>query len=183
MLKQPQNLWYQNNFTSNCCRSFITSKNAIKDKHLITDTHKQHFCLQSRCIYGYCTSNSALTLLVGPQEGHLACENWVVAVDRHVCKPRLVDCRIGVVNKLDRRRVLLTTLSTCHGEFFFESRVWGRVPEGYTISTIGTEFPYNTEKSPHAKSQFDSSSRFDTTPACDGQTDRRTNTRQQHIPR
>jgi len=30
-------------------------------------------------------------------------------------QPRLVDCRIGVVNKLDRRRVLLTTRSTCHG--------------------------------------------------------------------
>ena len=34
-------------------------------------------------------------------------------------QPRLVDCRIGVVNKLDRRRrVLLTTRSTCRGEIF-----------------------------------------------------------------
>ena len=35
---------------------------------------------------------------------------------------RLVDCRIGVVNKLDRwrrrRRALLTTRSTCRGEIF-----------------------------------------------------------------
>ena len=36
-------------------------------------------------------------------------------------QPRLVDCRIGVVNKLDRRRrwrALLTTRSTCRGEIF-----------------------------------------------------------------
>ena len=38
-------------------------------------------------------------------------------------QPRLTDCRIGVVNKLDRRRrrrrrVLLTTRSTCRGEIF-----------------------------------------------------------------
>jgi len=32
--------------------------------------------------------------------------------------PRRVDSRIGVVNKLDRRRVMLTTRSTCHGESF-----------------------------------------------------------------
>jgi len=36
---------------------------------------------------------------------------------------RLVDCRIGVVNKLDRRRrrrrVMLTTRSTCRGEIFW----------------------------------------------------------------
>jgi len=36
-------------------------------------------------------------------------------------QPRLVDCPIGVVNKLHRRRrrrVLLTTRSTCRGEIF-----------------------------------------------------------------
>ena len=36
-------------------------------------------------------------------------------------QPRLVDCCIGVVNKLDRRRrwrALLTTRSTCRGEIF-----------------------------------------------------------------
>jgi len=43
---------------------------------------------------------------------------------RPICskQPRLADCRIGVVNKLDRRRrrrrVLLTTRSTCRGEIF-----------------------------------------------------------------
>jgi len=43
----------------------------------------------------------------------------------------LVDCRIGVVNKLDRRRrrrVLLTTRSTCRGEIFYV-RIWDKVPE------------------------------------------------------
>ena len=44
-------------------------------------------------------------------------------------QPRLVDCRIGVVNKLDRRRVLLTTRSTCRGEIL-KSRVWDKFPEG-----------------------------------------------------
>jgi len=37
-------------------------------------------------------------------------------------QPRLVDCRTGVINKLDRRRrrrrVLLTTRSTCRGAIF-----------------------------------------------------------------
>ena len=50
-------------------------------------------------------------------------------------QPRLVDCRIGVVNKLDcrrrrRRRVLLTKRSTCRGEIFSKSGVWDKVPEG-----------------------------------------------------
>ena len=46
-------------------------------------------------------------------------------------QPRLVDCRIGVVNKLDRRRrrrVLLTTRSTCRSEYS-KSGVWEKVPE------------------------------------------------------
>jgi len=50
-------------------------------------------------------------------------------------QPRLVDCPIGVVNKLDRRRrrrVLLTMRSTCCGEFF-KSGVWNKVPEGSTL--------------------------------------------------
>jgi len=49
-------------------------------------------------------------------------------------QPRLVDCRIGVVNKLDRRRrgVLLTTRSTCRGEIF-KVQVWDKVPEGSTL--------------------------------------------------
>ena len=45
---------------------------------------------------------------------------------------RLVDCRISVVNKLDRRRrrrVLLTTRSTCRGEIF-QVRSSGQSPRG-----------------------------------------------------
>ena len=42
-------------------------------------------------------------------------------------QPPLADCRIGIVNKLDRQwrqqRVLLTTRSTCRGEIF---EVWSR---------------------------------------------------------
>ena len=38
-------------------------------------------------------------------------------------QPRLAECRIGVVNKLDRRRwVSLTTRLTCHGEIFYVQR-------------------------------------------------------------
>ena len=51
-------------------------------------------------------------------------------------QPRLVDCRIGVVNKLDRRRrrrrILLTTRTTWRGEIF-KSGVWDKVPEGITV--------------------------------------------------
>ena len=62
-------------------------------------------------------------------------------------QPRLVDCRIGVVNKLDRRRrrrVLLTTRSSCSGEIFYKSGVWDKVPEGNTLILKVAKFPYNT---------------------------------------
>jgi len=47
-------------------------------------------------------------------------ELWVTADRLVVNKPLLVNCRIGVVNKLDRQRALLTmtTRSTCSGEIF-----------------------------------------------------------------
>ena len=50
-------------------------------------------------------------------------------------QPRLVDCRVSVVNKLDRRRrrrLLLTTRPTCRGEFF-QSEAWDKVPAGSTL--------------------------------------------------
>ena len=61
-------------------------------------------------LYNKCTTNRS---------------NGVRGLQRSTCckQPRLVDCRIGVVNKLDRprrrRRVLLTTTRlTCRGEIF-----------------------------------------------------------------
>jgi len=73
-------------------------------------------------------------------------------------QPRLIDCRIGVVNKLDRRRrrrILLTTWSTYCGEIF-KVQSLGQSPRGkypkFFSDTIG----------------------FDTTPACDRQTDEQT---------
>jgi len=52
-------------------------------------------------------------------------------------QPRFVGCRIGVVNKLDRRRrrrVLLTTLSICRGEIDGEVRSLGHIfPGGSTL--------------------------------------------------
>ena len=49
----------------------------------------------------------------------------------------VVDRRIGVVNKLERRRrlrrrVLLTTQSTCRGEIF-KVATWDKVPEGSNV--------------------------------------------------
>ena len=60
-------------------------------------------------------------------------------------EPRLVDCRIGVVNKLDRRRRpdLLTTRSTCRGEIETKSGVWDKVPRS-TLIFGDTQVPYNT---------------------------------------
>ena len=47
-------------------------------------------------------------------------------------QPRLVDCRIGVVNRIDRRRVLLTTRSTCLGEIF-NFTISDKVPQECTL--------------------------------------------------
>jgi len=60
-------------------------------------------------------------------------------------EPRLVDCRISVVNKLDRRRRpdLLTTRSTCRGEMETKSGVWDKVPRS-TLIFGDTQVPYNT---------------------------------------
>ena len=86
-------------------------------------------------------------------------------------QPRLVDCRIGVVNMLDRRRVLLTTPSACRGTMFKS-----KVSEGNTLILEIPEFPYKhslgqTKGSSRAKNQLIPSSRFDTILACDRQKD------------
>ena len=57
----------------------------------------------------------------------LECYSWPTCSKQ----PRLVDCRIGVVNKLDRR-VLLTTRSTCRGD------VWDKVRERSALSSGDT---------------------------------------------
>jgi len=60
-----------------------------------------------------CTTNPQQTELM-----ELECYSWSTCSKQ----PRLVDCRIGVVNKLDRRRrrrrVLLSTRSIRRGEIF-----------------------------------------------------------------
>ena len=60
-------------------------------------------------------------------------------------EPRCVDRRIGVVNKLERRRVLLTTRSICRDENaeFPKSRVRDKVPEGSIVVLEIAEFAYN----------------------------------------
>ena len=103
-------------------------------------------------------------------------------------QPRLVDCRIGVVNKLDRRRrqlrVLLTARSTRRGEIFevrsLEQSSSGKYPN-FGDSQIYLKYSLGQIKgSLHTKNQLDSSSRFDTISACgrraDGRTDKHTNT-------
>ena len=62
-------------------------------------------------------------------------------------QPRLVDCCISDVNKLDRRRrrrrVLLTTRWTCRGEIE-KCGVWDKVPEESTLILEIPKFPYST---------------------------------------
>jgi len=85
-----------------------------------------------------------------------------------------VDCRIGVVNKLDRRlrrRVLVIARSTCRGEIF-QVRSLGQSPRGkypdywryrnFLLTQYGI-----VEGSLRAKNELDSSSRFNTIPVCD----------------
>ena len=68
---------------------------------------------------------------------------------------------------------------------FSKSEVRDKVPEGSTLIFGDTQISLQTvwEGSPHDKYHLDSSSRFDTIPACDGQTDERMDTRRQHLPR
>jgi len=86
-------------------------------------------------------------------------------------QPRLVDCRIGVVNRLDRRRILLTMRSTCRAKF---SRLWNKVPEGCTLILEIPKFNTVWDRWKEA-SVVSMQYRLVT----DGQTD----TRGQHIPR
>jgi len=96
-------------------------------------------------------------------------------------QPRLVDCRIGVVNKLDRRRrrrVLLTMRSTYRGEIF-QVRSSGQSPRGKYPNFWRYQYFLITEgglggRTPPCQKQLDSSGCFDTIPACDRRTDRRT---------
>jgi len=101
-------------------------------------------------------------------------------------QPRLVDCRIGVVKKLDcqqqQRRVLLTTQSTCSGEIFLVRSLAqsprGKYPnfwrEAYPIFFI-TQCGVDGRKLPLPKL-----TRFVQT---DGRRDRQKGTGRQHIPR
>jgi len=81
----------------------------------------------------------ALSLLVGRQEGHPACKKlsgevfaWLSVCSRPTCN-KLYDSNndaskvAGVIHKLDRRRVLLTSRSTCRGEIFW---VQAKFPTG-----------------------------------------------------
>jgi len=92
---------------------------------------------------------------------------------------RLVNCRIGVVNKLDRRRrrrVLLTTRSTCRGEIF-QVRSSGQSPRGKYPNFWRYQYFLTTEgglggRTPPCQKQLDSSGCFDKYPlVTDGRTD------------
>ena len=48
---------------------------------------------------------------------------------------------VGVVNKLDRRRLLLTTRWTCRCDILFKSRVWYKVLEKSTLILVVPKFP------------------------------------------
>ena len=92
-------------------------------------------------------------------------------------QPRLVDCPIGVVNKLDsrrrrRRRVLLTTRSTCRGDIIQVRSL--NHPQGIKAILQVPELSYSTVydegSSNLTKNQLDSFICFNRTPTCEGQT-------------
>ena len=87
-----------------------------------------------------------------------------------------VDCRIGVVNKLDRRRrrVLLTTRSTCRGEIFSVRTSRGKYPNFWRYPNFLVIQCVIGGRKLQCQNQVDSSSCFDTIPACDRWTDGRT---------
>ena len=100
-------------------------------------------------------------------------------------QPPLADCRISIVNKLDRQwrqqRVLLTTRSTCRGE---KSGVVDKVTEGSICIFIEKNmemptFPYNAVRDRWKKASMPKTS--STRPVISTQyrlvTDRQTNTR------
>jgi len=95
-------------------------------------------------------------------------------------QPRLVDCRIGVVNKLDRRRrVVDNTIDLPRRNFRspkFGTKFQGKYPNfGRCPNFLIAQCRIcGRNLSLRAKYQFDSSSRFDTILDCDIRTDRRT---------
>jgi len=84
-------------------------------------------------------------------------------------QPRLVDCRIGVVNKLDRRRVLLT-MRDLPWQNFLCSKFAAKFQREYPYFQRYLNFLI-TQCKRGRKNQLDSSSRIDTILACNGQTD------------
>ena len=102
---------------------------------------------------------------------------WPIVVKQ----PPLINCHIGVVDKLGRprqwRHVLLIMRLTCPGEIeISKSWVWGKVSEGSTLTFWDTQVSFITQceiggRKPTCQEQLDSSSPFDTIPACDEQTD------------
>jgi len=68
----------------------------------------------------------------------------MVTVDRYVVNSHDASSAVGVVNKLDRRRVLLTTRSTCRGKIF-EIQCFGQsLEEISTLTLVILEFLYET---------------------------------------
>jgi len=113
-------------------------------------------------------------------------DNGVRALERFnwpTCskQSRLVDCRIGVVNKLDRRRwvLLLTTRLTCRSEIFcpeFGKSSRGKYPNFGDTKKI----PYNTMRDRWKKSFLPKTSSIRQSIRL---RDRQTNTRRERIRR
>jgi len=87
----------------------------------------QHNCRNK--LYSKSTANQSNGVR-GLQLADVTCSN----------QPRLVDCRIDLINRLDRRRVVLTTRSTCRGEIF-KFRIWDKIPQECTLIFGDTQFP------------------------------------------
>ena len=94
--------------------------------------------------------------------------NWVDRRRSSLSRSELPPCRAKLITRFDDR---------CAEAKFSKSGVWDKVPEGSSLPLFLKipEFPFNTvEGSSRAKTQLDSSTRFDRTRTCDWLTDRQT---------
>jgi len=121
-----------------------------------------------------CTTNPQIAVM--ELDGY----SWPTRREVNSKQSRLVGCSTGVVNKLDRPSTTTTRFvdNTIDFPRWKVPSLWqslrGKHPNFLEIP----KFPYwsavwEVELSLPAKTQLDSSIRFDTTPACDGQTDGR----------
>jgi len=102
-------------------------------------------------------------------------------------QPWLIDCRMSLTNWTVEDDEFCCQCDWLATAKFSNSGVWHKAPGRSTWFLEIPKFPHNIEwdrwKEAYMKKQLNSYSRFNTTPACDRQTDRQTDTGRQQIPR